>query len=193
MAYTTLSEVRALDSLVGESSTYTDGMITDGIAWATQVIDGYTGVKWEATSKTVVLDGNNAGEIFTGVPHLRSVTSCTVDGVAQTTTAWVVTEDGMVRRDEGVFSYTHPGRNVSITVSYGVEATCPVDIAWACRTLARWYVIQLLSERPDNALNVVNEWGTVVLAQPGGKHGPTALPEVNAVLKRRRVRPPIFL
>lgn len=190
MAYTTLSDVRALDSLTGEEATYTDAMLTEGIDWATVVIDTTTGTAWETKSQTVTLDGNDQTTIWTGVPDLQGVTSCTVDGDSQTVSGWTVTDDGLVRRDTGTFSSSDVGQNVVLVVTYGAETSVPEDIAWCARTLARWYVLELLTQRPSNALSVQNEYGLVQLAQPG-RYGPTPLPQVNDILRRRTHMPPV--
>ena len=188
MAYTTLAEVRALSGLEDEDP-YSDANITEGIAWATDVIDEWCGVPFEPKAFTVTLDGTGRRTIWTEKPLLVSLTAVSIDGVALSSSdwaAWALYEDGMIRRDEGVFAASTTGRNVVISGTHG-HASVPESVAYAARTLARWYVLKLESETPSNAITATNEWGTVVLAQPG-KHGPTPLPQVNEVLKRYRVR-----
>ena len=190
MAYTTIADVRVLNRLDDET-TYPDAVVTDGIAWATAVIDDATGTSWESKAHTLTLDGSNKRTIFTGVVNILGVTSCTIDGEAQTVTNWVGRPDGEVERDTGIFTYTAPGRNVTLVITAGATTTVPDDISWAARTLAGQYVLDLQSNVPDRAISVASEYGTIQYAQAGGRHGTTSLPDVNAVLKRRNHRPPM--
>ena len=192
MAYTDLATVRALDSLTGESATYTDAMITEGIAWAKDIIDTATGTSWEYDAGSVTLDGNGLSTIFTGVVNLRTLTDVTIDGDDTIDfSGWVVRTDGFVLRDTGTFPTSTVGQNVVLDYTAGATSAAPDDIAFCARHLARWYVLRLLSQHPDNALSIQNEYGTVRLAQPDGNYGPTSLPEVNAILRRRNHRPPV--
>lgn len=189
MAYCSLAQVRAIEPLASDESTYTDAMILEGLLWAEQRIDQITGTSWAYKATTVTLDGNNKSYLWTGVKNLRTVTSCTIDGTAQTVDDWVVTLDGYVRRDSGYFTFTWPGKNVSLSLTAGATSWVPDDIAWAAKILAVYYVLKLVSTIPDNTIQIVTEGGTVMLAQPG-KYGPTALPEVNAVLEARSHKAP---
>lgn len=189
MAYTTLEDVRALPKL-SDDTAYIDAGITEGIAWAKVLIDDYCGTTFEPTAFTKTLDGNGSASIFVGVPDLLTVTSCTVDGVAVSdVSGWVVKPGGVVTRDTGLFIVSVTGQNVVIAGTAGLAAV-PADIAWAAKTLARWYVLRLNSEAPDNAIQVSTAGGDFRLNAQPGKYGPTALPEVNAVLMRRKTRHP---
>ncbi len=183
MAYANQSEVNLGEPINSDSGAWWTGL--GEIELAEARIDEETGTSWEYKTHTVTLDGNDRAEIFTGVIFVRSITSCTIDGVAQTVSGWKGTEDGMVIRTDGLlFTSSTYGQNVVLTFTAGATQTAPADIQWACMTLARWYVAQRMSKAPANALSVTSEYGTVQLAQPG-KYGPTSLPEVNAVLRRR--------
>lgn len=189
MAYTTEAEVRALKPL-DDASKFSGAMIAEAIEWATVRIDEETGTSWELKTHTVSVNGNGLDRIWTGIPFLRSVTAVSVDGVAETIDdTWKVSVDGYVIRPSGV--YTSGDLNVSVTVTAGATTVAPEDIQWAARTLARWYLLRLVSVVPDNSIQVVTEGGTVMLAQPG-KYGPTSIPEVNTVLARRNHRAPSF-
>lgn len=188
MAYTTLAEVRALPLLANDTTTYSDAMLNEGIAWATEVIDEVTGTAWEPKTKTVTCYGSGTNTIYVGVPQLRSITAATVDGTAEDVSAWYVTNDGLVVRDTGIFP-ERDHQNVTLTLQHGADAP-PTSISWAAKTLARWFVLNLTSDVPSNALSMSTEYGTVSLAQPGARHRPTALPEVNAVLNRYSYRFP---
>ncbi len=187
--YATLTEIRQLDMLAGNVDAYTDEMLQEGLDWATQRIEDETGTSWVYRTHTATVSGNGTNEVFVRRPFVRTITSCTIGGIAQAVTGWFGTDDGMVVRPDGVFPISATGSNVEFVFAAGATATPPADIRWAVRTLARWYVLNLLSKAPDNALSVAGEYGTVQLAQPG-KYGPTSLPEVNAVIARRSHRIP---
>jgi len=191
MAYTTLADVRSLSKL-SETSVYTDAMVNEGIEWAAAIIDDYCGTSFESKAHTVTVDGTGSDRVFINVANLLTVTSATVDGVAVSdVSGWVVRPGGVVVRDTGSFTSSVAGQNVTIVVTAGAFVAVPADIEMAARSMARWYVLKLAAEAPDNAISMTTAAGDFRLnAQPGGKHGPTALPEVNAVLTRRRARPP---
>ena len=187
MAYSTRAQVRALDTLSGSPAAYTDAMIDDGILWADLLIDAETGTSWEYKAHTVTRDGNGMASIDTGVLFVREITSSTEDGVAVSTTGWTGTETGWIRRatGSGVFPTAVTGRNVVLVFTAGATSTPPADVAWASRTLARWYCLQLLSRTPANVLQTVTDMGTVTHVQPGGPfNNATALPDINQLFRR---------
>lgn len=191
MAYCTRAEVRALDVLQGSPAAYTDAMIDEAILWATQLIDLETGTTWEYKTQTVTRDGNASAVLDLGVIYPRAITSVTEAGVAATTTGWALTDTGLIRRPTGTFPTAIVGRNIVVTFTAGVTAVAPPDIASACRALSRWYCLQLLSRTPANVLQTVTDMGTTTHVQPGGPYNnATALPEVNATLRRRNHKIP---
>lgn len=185
MAYATLAEVRALDGLSTDLVNYPDAAITEGINYATELIDAYCG---PMEPKNVVLrlapeTGSTA--FYTGVPGLRSVVSAVADGTSLTTTAWKVDPDGWVYPSVYLGSYYV----LVLTVSASPFDTVPEGVKWAARTLARQYVLDLRSRTPDRATSVQTEMGTIQMAQAGGPGRPTSLPDVNAVLNRYGAKP----
>lgn len=199
MAYTNLAEVRALEEM-SDTSLIPDATITEAIAYAEELIDRFTGTSWEHKTFTVTLTGNGAGTIRLaddeGRPILypQTLTSVTVDSVAQTTTAWALYPEGHIVRDEGSFTSTHPGRNVVVSGTAGITSAAPEDIKWCARTIARQYILDLVGRVPDRAMSLNTSEGVVTIAQASGHPDrPTSLPEVNARLVRRRQRGPTFI
>ena len=195
MAYTDLATVRAMDGM-SDSTNYPDDDITDGIAFAKTLIDEYTGTSWEADAFSLTIDGSGTARLTLEDPYdgrrilfPRSITSCTIDGTSQTTSGWTLFPEGFVLRDEDTFTYTWPGRNVVIAGTAGITTSAPDDIAFVARTLARQYVIDLISRVDDRAVMMTTELGSIRLAQPGARY-PTGLPQVDAILNRRRQRGP---
>jgi len=191
MAYTNLATVRAMEGM-SDSTNYPDASINDGISWAKTLIDEYTGTSWEADAFSLTIDGSGTSRLtltdpFDGRRILfpRSITSCTVDGTAQTYSGWALFPEGFVLRDEGTFTYTYPGRNVVIAGTAGITTSVPDDIAFVARTLARQYVIDLISRVDDRAVMMTTELGSIRLAQPSTRY-PTGLPQVDAILNRRK-------
>ena len=109
------------------------------------------------------------------------------------TSSWVLLEDGHLVRDDGTGftspTSTYPAANCEVRYEHGLEPT-PVEIRWAARTLARQYVLDLVSRVPDRALQIQSDFGQITLAQAGAVTRPSSLPDVNAVLNRHRHRPP---
>lgn len=190
MAYATAAEVRAMDGM-GDAVAYPDPWLVDAVAFATETIDTYCGTSFEVAPFTAVTSSPMTGTkyfLLEGPRGLilfpRSITSATLDGGALTRT-WTLHPEGWVQADSSVSR----GR-LTLTGTAGFSEVAPVSIRWAARTIARQYVVDLVSRIPDRALQVQGEYGTIQIAQPGGRHGPTSLPEVNAVLSRFRFRSP---
>ena len=194
--YASIADVRATDGLA-DAVAFPDATITEAISYAEELIDRYTGTSWVAKPFSVVASGRASRRLLLrdeeGHPILypRSITSATVDGVAVAdTSGWALYPDGTVIRNDASFPVSTTGRNVTIEGTAGFSTTAPADIAWAARTLARQYVLDLVSRIPDRAMSVQNDFGTVPLAQASNHPDrPTSLPEVNARLSRRRQRP----
>jgi hypothetical protein len=187
--YCTITNVRSVQGL-DDVSIYPDAVVTEAITQAEELIDAYTGTSFTYKTFTVTLDGTNDSIIRVPKLFLRTLTSVTVDGAAQTTTGWALRDDGTIERAEGTFTYTRPGLNVVISGTAGVTSAAPTEIAWAARTLAIGNLLQLENRVPDRALSVQSEFGNIAVAQAGGLNRPTEYPSVNAVLNRHRHRPP---
>ena len=56
--YTTPAEVRAMDSISGESGTFSAADVVESIAYATAIIDDYTGTSWVQRYQRDVLNGD---------------------------------------------------------------------------------------------------------------------------------------
>ena len=85
------------------------------------------------------------------------------DGTDQTTTNWAIRTNGQIVRDEGTFDFTHPGQIIVVEAEYGLSQTAKADIAWAARTLARHYQLELESRIPDRALTLTDGVGQIQL------------------------------
>lgn len=177
MAYTTLSEVRALDGLDDESL-FPDSALNDAIAYAEELILDYCG-PWAPTSITLTFQGSATDVVTLGVSGVRSLDSLTVNGTSAVSGA-SVTFDGVLTLAEVAYA----DDLIVVTVTAGYQSTAPERLSWAARTIARQYVLDLARRTPDRALSVASEYGTVQLAQAGGPGRPTNLPDVNAVLQR---------
>jgi len=191
--YASLAEVRAIDGM-DDTDTFPDATVNEAIAYAEELIDRYTGTSWVYKDFSVTCDGTGTRSIILRddeeriVLNPRSLNNVTVDGVVvASVTGWGLHPDGRVVRSEGVFDTSTVGRNILIEGTAGLTSVAPADIAWAARTLARQYALDLVSRIPDRALQIQNDFGSVTLAQAGNHPDrPTSLPEVNARLARRK-------
>jgi len=199
MAYTTLAVVRAMEGMVGEETAFPDATISTAILWAEELIDEYTGTSWTAKAfASMTIDGSGSSRLILEDPYgqrriifPRSITTITVDGTDEISkvSAWALFPEGFVIRDEGTFTYTFPGRNVVIAGTAGATTAAPEDIGYAARTIARQYVLDTLTRVEDRAILLTTDVGTMRLSQPGAKY-PTGMPNVDAILNRRRHRGP---
>lgn len=197
--YTSIAEVRAMEDM-GDASAIADDLITEAIDYAEELIDRFTGTSWVYKAFSVTLSGNGRHSIILrddegrNVLYPRTLTSVTIDGEAVAdTSSWAFFPEGIIMRDEGVFDATFPGRNVVIAGTAGLTSAAPNDIAWCARTLARQYILDLVSRLPDRATGVQTPDGQITFAQASDHpNRPTSLPEVNARLVRRRQRGPSF-
>jgi hypothetical protein len=189
MAYAVVADVRALDGLA-DTTVFPDATLQDGIDFATELIDGYCGTSFETKNFSVTLDGSGSFVQATGVLFIRSLTSVTIDGVAQTLSDLVYANDGTLRHKNGYFPSWWWGQNVVVAGTAGVTAVAGPRIKWACRTIARDYCLNLHSRIPSRALTVSNDLGQIeVRAQAGGPGRPTNMPDVNAVLNANKHKP----
>ena len=183
MAYCTRAELRALDGL-GDSSVHSDADLDIAIVFAKETIDDYCGTSFGSVvsaafdSFSVTVDGTGHDNVklrgLSGalVMFPRTITAASVDGVA--------VPDSV--------TYTLRGLNVVISGTAGFTDEPSASIAWAARSIARFWLVSLNSRTPERALQLTTSDGSFEMrAQAGGNAArPTAMPDVNAVLSRNR-------
>ena len=190
--YATPAEVRAMDSILGEATTFPLADLIDAIDYSTAIIDDYTGASWVQRYHRFVLNGTDTDLIRVPVMFPTTLLAASINGVALTAaqiTNPALFDDGILQRKSDVWDYTDPGNLVVIEVEAGVFTVAPNDLRWAARTLARYHLLEQVSRIPDRAISVQSEFGQIQLAQPG-MNRPTPLPDVNVVLNRHRHRGP---
>ena len=190
--YATPAEVRAMDSILGEATTFPLADLIDAIDYATAIIDDYTGASFVQRYHRFVLNGTNSDVIQLPVLFPTTLLSASVDGSALSAskiTEVALFDDGLLQRKSDLWDYTNPGNLVTIEVEAGVNTSAPNDIRWAARTLARFHLLEQVSKIPSQAISVQSEFGQIQLAQPG-MNRPSPLPDVNVVLNRHRHRGP---
>jgi hypothetical protein len=191
VAYATLAELRALPDMA-DTTTYSDALLTQGLAYAVELVEGYCGAKFAPGpfSGAATNWGPYAASLrVLDVVGVQSITAATDHkGAAIDVTSWTVDYDRQL-----VWSPV-PVYDTDIRVSGTACATpsgVPQQINWAIRTIATQYAKDLWSRIPDRALSIANDFGMTPLAQAGGNSRPTNLPDVNAVLVRYRLGSPI--
>ena len=191
--YTVPAEVRAMDSISGESTTFTAADVVEAITYATAIIDDYTGASWVQRYQRDLLNGSNGQTIKVRRMFPQTLLAASVDGTALTASEIsdvALFENGQMTRKDKTWTFTEPGNLVVIEYEHGVGSTAPPDIRWAAKTLARYHLLEQVSRIPDRAISVQSEFGQIQLAQPG-MNRPTPLPDVNVVLSRHRHRAPV--
>ena len=190
--YATPAEVRAMDSILGEATTFPLADLIDAIDYSTAIIDDYTGTSWVQRYHREILNGTNSDTIRVSKMFPATLLSASINGTALTAsqiTDTALFDDGTLQRKSDTWDYTDPGNLVLIEVEAGVGTVAPNDLRWAARTLARYHLLEQVSRIPDRAISVQSEFGQIQLAQPG-MNRPTPLPDVNVVLNRHRHRGP---
>ena len=192
--YATPAEVRAMDMISGESSTFPAADLVGAINYATAVIDDYCGASFVQRYQRDVLNGTGAESIRVTQLFPETLLAASIDGTALTAAQISNTAlfaDGTMVRKDGTWTYTLPGHKVVIEYEYGLADTAPEDIRWAARTLARYHLLEQVSRIPDRAISVQSEFGQIQLSPPGGLNRPTPLNDVNVILNRHRHRAPV--
>jgi len=194
--YATPAEVRAMDGLAGESSTFPAADVVGAINYATAVIDDYVGASFVQRYKRDVLNGTNDQTIRVSEMYPTTLLSASIDGTALTASEisdCALFEDGSIMRKDKTWTYTLPGNKVILEYEYGIGTTTPEDIRWCARTLARYHLLEQVSRIPDRAVQIQSEFGSITLSQPGGFTRPTPLPDCNVILVKHRQRPPVAI
>jgi hypothetical protein len=192
--YTTPAEVRALDMIAGESSTFPAADLVAAINYSTAVIDDFCGASFVQRYQRDVLNGNNDQTIRVTQMFPETLLSASVNGTALSASEvsnCALFEDGSITRKDSVWTFTEPGNLVVIEYEHGAGTEAPEDIRWCARTLARYHLLEQVSRIPDRAVQVQSEFGSITLSQPGGHTRPTPLNDVNVLLNRHRHRPPV--
>lgn len=185
---TSVAEVRTLDGM-DDQATFSDTLVEQACEFAEDVVADFCGSMWvrrlAVDSFRMPLREPNRERLFLQSPLAASIRWVSFDGVREPDLSVYHLEDhaSSLFRD-----YRFP-RGVTVEVGYEHgPAASPEGVRWAARTMARHYLLALESRIPDRALSIQSDFGNIMLAQPGAVGRPTALPEVNAVLARYRVR-----
>lgn len=191
--YTTPIEVRNMDSISGETSTFPTADLVEAATWAEAVIDDYCGTSFVYRYERDVLDGTGTDTIKLSKMFPRKILAASIDGTDLTSdqlSKISLYDSGVIVREEDVWERTPEGQKVIIEYEAGIDKTPPPDIAWAAKTLARYHLIEQVSRIPDRALSISSEFGNIALSQPSMTK-PTPLPDVNVILNRHRHRAPV--
>ena len=191
--YATPIEVRNMDSISGESSTFPTADLVQAVTWAEAVIDDYCGTSFVYRYERDVLNGTGTDTIKLSRMFPRKIIAASIDGVALSSSDInniALHDSGIIVREDDIWEFTTPGKKVVVEYEAGYDKTPPPDIAWATRTLARYHLIEQVSRIPERALSISSEFGNIALSQPSMSK-PTPLPDVNVILNRHRHRAPV--
>jgi hypothetical protein len=112
---------------------------------------------------------------------LRRLLSVKVDGVAATTTNWIVESNGLVTRDSGTFSAT---QRIEVTYEHGQDEP-DAELRRAALRAVRRFALGNKSGIPDNAITMTTTEGGFTLGLAGADR-PTGDPDVDGTLARLR-------
>jgi hypothetical protein len=193
--YTSPAEVRAMDSLSGEASTFPTADLLDAIQWAENIVEDYCGTNWVQRFQRDVLSGSGTQRLKLSKLFPTKILAASIDGTALTApqiAKIALYQTGEIVWEDDTWDYNEPGLKVIVDYEHGLadKTGPPNDIRWAVRTLTRFHILDQISRIPDRALSISSEFGQIILAQPSMDR-PTPLPDVNVVLSRHRHRAPI--
>lgn len=164
------------------------------LVWARDIaedfVEEFTEHAWVPTYQRDIEDGDNCRELTLSRTSVRRLINVTVDGVAQSTTNWSVTNWGRVITDGDLFIVKIPqGNNISVAYEWGEKAP-PGDLMRATLMLARHILLTAQgSPIPDRARLMQTDWGMFHL-DTASEDKPTGMPEIDAVLRRYRREQP---
>ncbi len=190
--YCTPSEVRAMTSISGESSTFPTADIVRAINQAEQVIDDYTGVSFVYRYHRDVLDGTNTTDLRLTHMFPQTVIAGSIAGTALTATQISNLnkyESGVIRLKDDIWEFENPGGKCIVDYEAGVSKTPPEPISFVAKSLARHTLLELISRIPDRSTSLSTEFGNIQIAQPG-MNRPTGIPDLDTILNRYRHRAP---
>lgn len=191
LEYFTEAELRALPQMDNETK-FTLARCEAAAAYIVAVIEREVGTSF--ISRTVTgqtYDGDGTSVLRLRTPHVLSVTSATVGGVAVTDTLTV--RGGLLRRYASGASV--PGMwakgldNIAVTYASGYSSTVPADVKEAALKGTRAHLLSTManSAMDDRRTSMTSDMGTVSFVVAGADR-PTGYPDVDAVIMAWRKR-----
>lgn len=189
MPYFTTAEFRGLMPDMGDETKYSDALVEMCRDAAEALVEDLCGTSFIARTVTETIDGSGVDGLILSSPHVISITSVTVDGVAQSGYNYTFTGGLLERNGAGSYvpvAWTTGRRNVTVTYQAGWSATCPADLKLALMEVVRDRAMQLRErsgKASERATSLTNEFGNVQLSTADADH-PTGLPSADAVIMR---------
>lgn len=178
-----VAEVRNIEGL-SDTQMFPDESVQEAIVYAEDLIADYCGTMFVARAGSVDFISRAQDFILTPEVFPTEVLSATANDDPLDVSDWGVREWGEIETD----SLLPFGQRIKVSYVHGLTPT-PSGIRWAARTIARQYLLDLVSRIPDRALSIQSDFGQVQMAQAGGRPDrPTSMPDVNAALNRHRHR-----
>lgn len=180
--YFTFAELRALPDCSG--STFTDEQIAAAAAYFVAIVEREVAAPFIPRTFVETFSGP-ARTLTLSQPHVRSLTTVTVNGSSVSTGSLLYTR-GILRYADGFTFWPYSVEAIVVTYVGGEFATCPGDIKdatlWATRD-------RLLSQSDLSGVDVrrtsVNtDFGTTNYILPGEKR-PTGYPDLDAAIAGR--------
>lgn len=199
MDYTTIQAVRSL----GGCEDFTDAEVEEAVDYAEFVVDDTTGTSWTYKPFSLTLTGSgsstlrlvkNDGRL---VLFPRTLTAVSIGGEAVDSGAyslWGLQDHGAIVKGGGCFPSSTVGGNITITGTAGLTSSAPVDIVYCTKRIARHFLLESTSRQPETVTSIQSPDGNLTLAVASAHPDrPTALPEVNArLIRRRQIGPTIY-
>lgn len=196
MPYFTTDEFRDAMPDMNDSAKYSDDMVALARDAVEALIEDVCGTSFIARAVTETLDGSGLTGIVLSKPFVLSVTSVSVDGVAETGYAYTSSAGLLERNITGGYSptvWTAGRRNVAVTYQAGYTTACPADLKLAAMQATRDRVLRLRGQGPgDRQTSVTNDVGGTTTFTVADEDHPTGLPDADAVIMRYARRLNVF-
>ncbi len=191
--YFTVSELRALDPALANTTKYTSAAIIDAREAVEKDIEAACGVAFVRRGARCTLDATGTSDLLLRAPEggpllfPRKLVSASIKGTALTApqiSQVLLGDVGRLRRDPDVgdlwAAVGDPTAAVAVHVEHGVSERPPPRIKRGAMLLVRSRLVpDVLTER---ATSMTNEHGTFTLATAGRRGSVFGLPELDAAI-----------
>lgn len=174
--YFTLAELKALPDMSG----FSDERIEATAAGVVAIIEREVGTSF--VPRTITNESHDGGGVvMLNMPHVISITSATVNGVAMT---GLQASSGVLRASTGSTSFASGYGNVLVTYQAGYSTTPPADIKEAALKATRWKLLESKASSDVSArqTSMTTDMGGTVNYAVAGPDRPTGYPDVDAVI-----------
>lgn len=172
-----LSSVRTQKNLA-DIAKFTAAELGEARSWFEDLAEEFCDLSFIPRFRVEGINGDGSSVLRVKRRNARRLSFVKIDGVTTTITGWDLSPNGTVLADA---SLPVGVNNIEVGYEHGLDAP-PADVARAALVAIRWRLLTDEAQQlPDRATSMTNEFGNVLISQPGGKRA-TGIPEVDSIL-----------